>query len=328
MKPIEEQVIVITGASSGIGRCAALHLSGLRGRIGLFARDGAALEEVRDEIERCGGRAVAVAGDVTRPEDLDRLVDAVAGSFGRIDTWVNNAALFLQGRAEQIEPEEYRRIIEVDLLGTILGTRRAIRQMREQGGRGVIIQVSSIVAQRGAPYVSAYSAAKCGVVGFTQSVRAELWGTGIEVSLLHLPSVDTPIYHSARSKLGTVPRPAPPIWSPREAARGIAELARTGKPSHSVGWFHWVHRAPDLVSRRLGDWFLHRAGDFSVSDIPANGDNLEAPAPPPRQIRGGWSPGGGWRGLHPGPLVRAFPAASAVAAGSAALLLLGALRRR
>src|SRR5690606_22573936 len=150
MKPIEEQVIVITGASSGIGRCAALHLSGLRGRIGLFARDGAALEEVRDEIERCGGRAVAVAGDVTRPEDLDRLVDAVVGSFGRIDTWVNNAALFLQGRAEQIEPEEYRRIIEVDLLGTILGTRRAIRQMREQGGRGVIIQVSSIVAQRGA----------------------------------------------------------------------------------------------------------------------------------------------------------------------------------
>jgi NAD(P)-dependent dehydrogenase (short-subunit alcohol dehydrogenase family) len=327
MRPIDRQVVVITGASSGIGRCAALHLSGMGARLGLFARDADALDELRVEIERLGGQAVTVAGDVTREKDVDRLAREVVGTYGRIDTWVNNAAVFIQGLADEIEPAEYRRVIDVDLVGTILGTRRALQQMKEQG-EGVVIQVSSIVAQRGAPYFSAYSAAKRGVVGFTQSVRSELWGTDIKVSLLYLPSVDTPIYNNARSKFGTVPRPAPPIWSPRDAAIGIAELAESGGVSRTVGWFHWIYRAPDAISHRLGDWFLNRTGHFTLSDIPTNGDNLEDPAPRPREIRGGWAPRAGWRGLRLEPIAKAFPVLSKVAAGGVALLALEALRRR
>src|SRR5690606_13937143 len=108
-----QQVVVITGASSGIGRCAALHLAGLGARLGLFARDGAALEELRTEIERLGGQAVTVAGDVSREADVDRLARAVVAAHGRIDTWVNNAAVFIQGLADEIEPSEYRRVIDV-----------------------------------------------------------------------------------------------------------------------------------------------------------------------------------------------------------------------
>jgi len=327
MKPIDQQVVVITGASSGIGRCAALHLSGLGARVVLFARDALALSQLRSEIECCGGQAIDIAGDVTSEADLDRLACATVEEFGRIDTWVNNAAVFIQGAADQVEPSEYRRVIEVDLLGAILGTRRALAQMKEQG-HGVIIQVSSILAQRGAPYFGAYSAAKSGVVGFSQAVRSELWGSEIKISLLFLPAVDTPLYQHARGKFGTSPKPPPPIWSPREAAVGIAELAESGSVSHSVGWFHWLYRAPDAISHRFGDWFLNRMVHFTLTEEPANGDNLDAPPSTPRGIRGGWEPNRGWRGLRIGPLVKAFPAISAAAATGAALLAYGALRRR
>jgi NAD(P)-dependent dehydrogenase (short-subunit alcohol dehydrogenase family) len=325
VKPLSEQVVVITGASSGIGRCAARHLAARGAKVVLFARSESALEEVRIGIEERGGEALVVVGDVAREEDVDELARRAVEAFGRIDTWVNNAAVFIQGHAEDIRPDEYRRVLDVNLLGTIYGTRRAIVQMKEQG-EGVIVQVSSIVAERGAAYFSAYAASKRGVVGFTQSVRAELFDTDIEVSLLYLPSIDTPIYQHARGKFGTMPRPAPPVWEPIDAARAIADLAESGKPTHHVGTFHWVYRAPGLLSERLSDWFLHRGSGFTRTDTDAGADNLDEPSGPWRE-RGGWDIGAGWRGLEPREVLETYPVATKVAAGLVGLALAVALWR-
>jgi NAD(P)-dependent dehydrogenase (short-subunit alcohol dehydrogenase family) len=326
VKPLSEQVVVITGASSGIGRATARHLAARGARVALFARHQAALDEVRAEIEELGGEALVVAGDVANEQDVERLAVRTVDTWGRIDTWVNNAAVFIQGRAEEIEPEEYRRVLEVDLLGTIFGTRQAIHQMREQG-EGVIVQVSSIVAERGAAYFGAYAASKRGIVGFTQSVRAELWGSGIKVSLLYLPSVDTPIYEHARSKFGTMPRPAPPIWQPVDAARAVADLAESGKVTRHVGTFHWLYTAPGLISERLGDWFLHRASGFTKTETDAGADNLHGSSGPWRE-EGGWDTDTGWRGLDPRELASYFPVATKVAGAVAVLAVARVLLRR
>lgn len=326
MRPLSEQVVVITGASSGIGRCTARHLGAKGARLVLFARDPDALEVVADEVRGRGGDAVVVAGDVSRADDIERLATVAVGSFGRIDTWVNNAAVFIQGLAEEIEPEEYRRVLEVDLLGPILGTRRAIRQMKDQG-EGVIVQVSSIVAQRGAAYFSAYAAAKRGLVGFTQSARAELCGTDIKISLLYLPTVDTPIYEHARGKFGTMPRPAPPLWTALEAARAVADLAESGALSRHVGWFHWIYTAPGLVSDRFGDWFLNRTAGLTLTEIPAGPDNLDGPSGP-WSVSGGWRSDRGVRGLRVREIARLFPGVTALVAAGLGLLLVRAVLRK
>src|SRR5690606_3254901 len=192
MKPIDQQVVVITGASPGIGRCAALHLAGLGARLGLFARDGAALEELRAEIEGLGGEAVTVAGDAPADEGAEG-----AG-----------------------------------------GGRREPGVLHRRPARGAVLR---------------------------RLVRGEARGGGLH-------------------------------------------------PGGAVG--------------AVGDWFLDRTGYFTLSDVPTDGDNLERPAPRPREIRGGWAPRRGWRGLRVRPIARAFPVLSKVAAGGVALLALGALRLR
>lgn len=319
MKPLSRQVVVITGASSGIGRCAALHMAGRGARVALFARGREGLESLAEEIRRGGGECIFVTGDVSREEDVDRLARETVAAFGRIDTWVNNAAVFIQGRVEDIEPAEFRRVIEVNLLGTIFGSRRALQEMKPRG-EGVIVQVSSIVGQRGAPYFSAYSASKRAIDGFTGSMRAELWGSGIEVSTLYLPAVDTAIYQHARGKFGTQPEPAPPVYDPEDAAREIAELAESGDRTRHIGWFHHLYVGVDRVSQRLGDWFLHRAAGYTVGERPSTSDNLYAPATElPHAIRGGWGRKG-WRGFTVEEAARTFPleigaAATVVVAG-------------
>ncbi|MBA4158507.1 MAG: SDR family NAD(P)-dependent oxidoreductase, partial [Gemmatimonadetes bacterium] len=128
------------------------------------------------EIEASGGQAIVVSGDVTREEDLRAVAAAAVERFGRIDTWVNNASVYIQGRVQDITLDEYRRIMDVDFVGMVNGTQRALEVMLPQG-EGVIVQISSVAAKRGVPYTSPYSAAKAAIVGFTSALRAELWGT-------------------------------------------------------------------------------------------------------------------------------------------------------
>ena len=305
-RPIASQVVVITGASSGIGRCTAQHLAARGARVVLTARRADALDDVVREIEAAGGQAVAVPGDVTRKEDLQSVARAAVERFGRIDTWVNNASVYIQGRVQELTLDEYRRILDVNVVGTINGTQCALDVMLPQGS-GVIVQVSSVAAKRGVPYTSPYSAAKAALDGFTSALRAELWGSGVRLSLLYPPTVDTPIYQQSRGKLGVVPKPAPPIADPLEAARAIAHLARTGERHRYFGWAGPL-AALDAVSPAAGDWLLHHVEGLTYSEAPAaEDDNLDSPSTTvPPTVRGGWARAG-WNGLTLREIARVLP---------------------
>jgi NAD(P)-dependent dehydrogenase (short-subunit alcohol dehydrogenase family) len=329
-RPIENQVIVITGASSGIGRCTAGYLAERGAAVVLTARRGEVLDEVVREIEERGGRAIAVPGDVTREEDLRAVAEAALRRFGRIDTWVNNASVYIQGRVQDIALDEYRRIMDVNFTGMVNGTQRALEVMLPRG-EGVIVQVSSVAARRGVPYTSPYSASKAAIDGFTSSLRAELWDSGVHLSILYPPTVDTPIYDQARGKLGVVPKPAAPVADPVEAARAIEELARTGARDLYFGWAGPL-AALETVFPAAGDWLLHRVAGFTYSERRATpGDNVDSPsrAVPPA-TRAGWARPG-WKGLTLGEVVRVLPMESllgAAALGFAAARATRRLRKR
>jgi short-subunit dehydrogenase len=317
-RPIREQTVVITGASSGIGRCTARHMARGGAAVVLTGRREWALAELAREIEAQNGRALAIAGDVTREADMAAVARATVERFGRIDTWINGAAVYIQGRVTGITLEEYRRIFEVNLLGVINGTQQALRYMLPQGS-GVIIQVSSIVAERAAAYTSAYACSKRGLDGFTEALRSELWGSGVRVATVYLPAVDTPIYHHARAKMGTIPKPAPPVHDPIEAARLLAEVAETGKISSYLGWFRHFYLAAERVSAGLADWFLQHTAGFTLTDIPANGDNLYSPSERPPTERAGWARQG-VRGFTLRETVRVLPVESMVGAAAVGFL--------
>lgn len=325
-KRLAEQVVVVTGASSGIGRCTARHLAAHGARMVLTARRAEALEEVVGEIEAGGGRALSVPGDVTREDDLRAVAEAAVGRFGRIDTWVNDAGVYIQGRVQDITLDEYRRVLDVNLVGLINGTQRALEVMLPQGS-GVVVQVSSVAAKRGVPYTSAYSASKAAIDGFTEALRAELWGSGVSFSILYPPTVDTPIYDQSRGKLGVVPKPAPPVADPIEAARAIAHLAETGDRHRYIGWAGPL-AALNAVSPAAADWLLHHGQGFTYSDVPAGADdNLDAPSTTvPPAVRAGWS-APGWKGLTLGETVRVLPLESVLGAAALGYLAARASRR-
>ena len=324
-KPLSEQVVVITGASSGIGRCTAELLAGRGARVVLFARRGDALEALAESIRREGGEAVAVAGDVTVEEDVRRAAHVAVERWGRIDSWVNNAAVYIQGNVWDIEVAEYRRLLEVNLLGYISGTKAALEQAMLAQGEGTIIQVSSVLGKRGSASFSAYSAAKAGIDGFSQALRSELWGTDIRVATLYLPPVDTPIYQHARGKFGTIPKPPPPVADPAAVAQAIAELAENPRNETISHAFGWLYLGLAKLPSRFGDWFLHHTSGFTLSDIPDHCDNLEHPVSGTARVRGGWAEPG-WKGWTLRETVRVLPVESAVAAAAGTLALL-ALRR-
>jgi NAD(P)-dependent dehydrogenase (short-subunit alcohol dehydrogenase family) len=305
-------VVVITGASSGIGRCAAQLLAARGARVVLTARNDPVLKSLAREIEERGGHALAVPGDVTREADLQRVVRAALDRYGRIDTWVNNAAVFVQGRVEDISLEEYRRVLEVNLLGYINGTRAVLGVFRNQG-KGHVIHVSSVLGKHGAAYFSAYAAAKAGIDGFTQALRAELFNSRIRVSTLYLPPVDTPIYRHARGKFGTVPRPPPPVASPESVARNIAKLAVRPDRERVSGFFGAFFLFLGVLPKGMSDWALNRTAAFTRTDEPAGEDNFYAPVDDPPRVHDGWMRPG-WRGLTPRVVVRALPWESVVGA--------------
>lgn len=324
-RPLGQQTVVITGASSGIGRCAARHLASRGARVVVTARNAGALASLVAAIEADGGQALAVPGDVRHEEDLRAVARAAVERFGGIDTWINNAAVYVQGRVDQVEVEEFRHVLDVNLLGYIRGTKCALEVMQPQGYGG-IIQVSSIVAKRTAGWQSAYGASKAGQDAFAQALRTELWGSGVHVSTLFLPPVDTPVYRHARAKFGTIPKPPPPITDPAQAARAIARLAEHPRAEYVLGEFgRWYIRLAWLPPRAV-DWFLHHVEGLTLTDIPARGDNFDQPLDERPAVRDGWR-ARGWHGWTVGDFVRGLPVEAAVAAGLGGVAV-GILARR
>jgi NAD(P)-dependent dehydrogenase (short-subunit alcohol dehydrogenase family) len=325
-RPLAEQVVVITGASSGIGLATARHIAARGARVVVTARNADALEWLAREIEAGGGEALAVPADVTSEDGLREVRERAVERFGRIDTWINNAAVFIQGDVEHIELDEFRRVIDVNLLGYINGTKQALVQMKRQGYGGIIM-ISSILGDRAAAFFSAYAASKAGIDGFSESLRVELWQDEIHVSTLYLPPVDTPIYQHARGKFGTIPKPPPLIVDPDGVAKKIARLTEKPKIATSYGEMGILFWMFAVMPHHLADYLFHRMSEFTRTEIPDRGDNLDAPLTNGRpRVRGGWMEWG-WRGVKPSEVIRILPWETAFGAGVAGLLAVGAARR-
>ena len=261
VRPLREQAIVLTGASSGIGRATALALGARGASVTLAARNEPALLEVASEIERSGGRAHVVVTDVAIAAEVDNLAGRAVSAFGRIDGWINNAGIGCYGLAEDTTASDVERVLQVDLLGQIHGMLAALAIMKNQGS-GTIVNVASVLAERAIPYLSAYAAAKHGLKGYTDTLRLELAHRSIPVTItLVLPSaVDTPIFASARSRLGVQPLPIPPVYEPSVVAEAILFALEHPRREIVVGGGGKALLLANRISPALVDRFMLQGG--------------------------------------------------------------------
>ncbi len=281
-RPIDEQVVVITGASSGIGRETARLFSERGAAVVLAARNETALRAVAGEIAGRGGQAHIVVTDVADWPQVERLAGEAVERFGRIDTWVNDASISGYGTVEQMAVEELERIVQINLIGYIYGIKAALPHLKRQG-QGTIINVSSGLAERAVPLQAAYCAAKHGVKGFTDALRLELAheGSAIRVTQILPSSVNTPFFTHARSKMGVKPKPIPPVYEPKVVAEAIVFAAEHPRRDIIVGGAAKALSLAQRLSPALLDRYLLLGGigvRQQQTDQPDDGrDNFYAP---------------------------------------------------
>lgn len=219
-------VVVVTGASAGIGRAIAVSFAKEGWRVALIARGRERLESAAREIERAGGQALVIVADVAEAQAMEAAAAQVVSTWGGLDIWINNAMASVFGPVTALSPDEIRRVTEVTYLGQVHGTLAALRHMREQD-RGTIVQIGSALSYRSIPLQSAYCAAKFAVRGFTDSLRSELHheGSRIRLTMVQLPAVNTPQFDWVRSHLPRRLQPVPPIHEPEPVAEAIVRAA-------------------------------------------------------------------------------------------------------
>lgn len=257
-RPLAEQVIVLTGATSGIGLVTARMASRRGARLVLAARNAESLDRLVEEIEVSGGEAIAVPTDTGDEEAVRELGERAIERFGRIDTWINNAAVSIYGRVTEVGLDEHRRLFETNYWGYLYGCLEAVRRMRHRGGQ--IISVASVLADRSIPMQGAYCASKHAVKGLHESLRMELRESGVpvEVTLVKPSAVDTPYKDHARNYFPVAPKNPPPVYAPETVARAILHCAEHPKREVTVGFGGEV---VSLLGRNfpgLTDWIMNR----------------------------------------------------------------------
>jgi short-subunit dehydrogenase len=256
-RPVSEQVVVVIGASSGIGRQTAIEFGRRGASVVLSARSEESLQSAASEVQAVGGTTRIIPADVAKFDQLERLAQEAASWRGRIDTWINDAAVSEYATFEEMTLPEIERILQVNLLGQIYGCKAVLPQVRRQG-YGTIMNVGSIVGMRAIPLQSIYCATKFGIRGFTDSLRMELAhdSAGINVTLIMPPSTNTPFFNHARSKMGVKPMPLPPIYDVGIVARAIVFAAEHPRRDVLIGGASKMIEIMQRISPRLADWYL------------------------------------------------------------------------
>lgn len=257
-KPISQQVVVLFGATSGIGLITALRFADLGAQLVLTGRSEEGLAEALHWVKQFGARAIAVIADAQKPDDVRMVAEEAVSTFGRLDTWVHLAAVSEWALFEETPVEDFKQIIEVTLLGQVYGANSAMEIMRQQPDGGGLIHVTSVAGMVPLPYQSAYTAAKFGTRGFLDTLRLEIKQAGYPISVTNIvpSSINTPLFEKARTRLGVQPRPIPPVYEPELVADAIVFAAENPKNQLIVGGsgylFQWIRRlAPGLLDAGL-----------------------------------------------------------------------------
>jgi NAD(P)-dependent dehydrogenase (short-subunit alcohol dehydrogenase family) len=249
------QVVVITGASAGVGRATAIAFARRGARIGLLARGQEGLKSALNDVEASGGKGLVLPTDVADPDQVEAAAQAVEDTFGPIDVWVNNAMVSVFSPIKQMTAEEFRRVTDVTYLGYVHGTLSALKRMLPRN-RGVIVQVGSALAYRGIPLQAAYCAAKHAIQGFHDSLRCELLhdGSNVRVTMVQMPALNTPQFRWVKSRLPHKAQPVPPIFQPELAAEAIVYAADHDRREIYVGW----PTVKAILGNKIAPWYADR----------------------------------------------------------------------
>ncbi|HEX9321907.1 MAG TPA: SDR family oxidoreductase [Xanthobacteraceae bacterium] len=315
----QPRTVVVTGASAGIGRAVALAFARRGWQIGLIARSKHGLDGARKEIELAGGQAMAISADVADADAIFTAADQINERWGGIDVWVNNAMATIFSPFAEISPAEYRRATEVTYLGYVFGTMAALRCMRPRN-RGTIVQVGSALSYRAIPLQSAYCGAKFAIRGFTEALRSELrhQRSGIRITMVQLPAVNTPQFDWARNKLPFRLQPVPPIHQPEAVAEAILRASQKAPRELWVGFTTIQAILGNMVLPGLLDrWLARRGYDGQLTSEPelsVRAGNLFAPVADMHAAHGRFDDRARGRvsALNPAVLRSAIPAAALI----------------
>ncbi|MFQ5880942.1 MAG: SDR family oxidoreductase [Candidatus Methylomirabilales bacterium] len=253
------QVVIITGASSGIGRETALHFAREKARVVLAARRQDRIHALEKEIQGLGTEALGLPTDVAQPEQVEAMVGRAVERFSRVDILVNNAGSGLFALVEMTTPEDMKAILRVNFLGAFYGIRAALPIMRRQGS-GHIINISSIIGKRGVPLYGAYCASKFALIGLSESLRMELKGSGIAVSVICPVGTATEFFEAAKAPQGRRLGPKSPVQTPAQVAKAIIRCAKSPRPEVIVYPPARLLVILNALSPRVGDWVMGAVG--------------------------------------------------------------------
>lgn len=284
------KIVVVTGASAGIGRATAHEFARQGASVGLLARGEDGLRQTAEEVEKLGGKALVIPTDVADYGQVNAAAQQVEEHFGPIDVWVNDAMATIFSPFDQVEPKDFKRATEVTYLGYVWGTHVALSLMKTRN-KGVIIQVGSALAYRAIPLQSAYCGAKFAIRGFTDAVRSELIHekSNIHITMVQMPAVNTPQFTWSKNKMSRKPQPVPPVFQPEVAARAIEWSARHRRRELYVGGSVW--------KAILGNKFFPGLLDKYLAGQAYSGQKRDEAAVPGRP-NNLWSPVSGKHSTH------------------------------
>jgi short-subunit dehydrogenase len=286
-------VVVITGASSGIGRATAIEFAKQGARLVLAARGKGNLKDTAKMCEKHGAETLVVETDVSDADDVYSLAEEAVEEFGRIDVWVNDAGVGFYGKFTDLDDKQFRQVVETNLFGAMYGARAALNEFEKQGS-GLIVNISSQIAFGGGPFYSAYATSKYGLRGLSDALRAEYQNTDIHICTVYPASTDTPFFQHAGNKSGRKVKPLGSVSKPEDVAKAIVKLLDQPKPDTLIGKMGYVSEPLHWLAPKVHSKYMAKKGQQHFESEPEStkqgnvfSESDEA------SIHGGWSNGGG-----------------------------------